>query len=83
MPSTANSHPQVSEWEKLQFVVVHNGIITNYRALKEFLSKQGVAFEVGTESKVLHLQSYALGTTFLCHYYVAHHTTHDTTWASY
>jgi glucosamine--fructose-6-phosphate aminotransferase (isomerizing) len=53
VPSTANSHPQVSEWENLEFVVVHNGIITNYRALKEFLSKQGVAFESETDTEVI------------------------------
>jgi glucosamine--fructose-6-phosphate aminotransferase (isomerizing) len=61
VPSTANSHPQVSEWENLEFVVVHNGIITNYRALKEFLSKQGVAFEV--RAYITWLISYAHETT--------------------
>ena len=36
MPSAVNSHPQVSD-PNHGFVVVHNGIITNYRALKKFL----------------------------------------------
>lgn len=35
-PSTINCHPQVSD-EKHEFVVVHNGIITNYKPLKDFL----------------------------------------------
>ena len=36
VPSAINSHPQVSDAEN-GFIVVHNGIITNYRALKDFL----------------------------------------------
>ena len=36
MPSAINSHPQVSDPDH-NFIVVHNGIITNYRALKKFL----------------------------------------------
>lgn len=35
-PSTVNCHPHVSD-EKHEFVVVHNGIITNYKPLKDFL----------------------------------------------
>ena len=35
-PSAINSHPQVSDTEH-GFIVVHNGIITNYKALKAFL----------------------------------------------
>lgn len=35
-PSAINSHPQVSDVQH-SFIVVHNGIITNYRALKDFL----------------------------------------------
>lgn len=35
-PSTLNCHPHVSD-EKHEFVVVHNGIITNYKPLKDFL----------------------------------------------
>lgn len=35
-PSAKNSHPHVSGPEN-EFVVVHNGIITNHKALKDFL----------------------------------------------
>ncbi len=35
-PSAENSHPHTSSDEN-EFVVVHNGIITNYAALKDFL----------------------------------------------
>lgn len=35
-PCARNSHPHVS-CDDHQFVVVHNGTITNYRALREFL----------------------------------------------
>ena len=36
VPSAKNSHPQVSDPDN-RFVVVHNGIITNFKALKDFL----------------------------------------------
>ena len=35
-PATINSHPHTSSPQH-EFVVVHNGIITNHKALKEFL----------------------------------------------
>ena len=35
-PSAINSHPQRSD-ENQEFVVVHNGIITNYKDIKLFL----------------------------------------------
>lgn len=35
-PSAVNSHPHVSDATS-EFVVVHNGIITNYQALKDIL----------------------------------------------
>jgi glucosamine--fructose-6-phosphate aminotransferase (isomerizing) len=35
-PSAVNSHPHVSD-DAGEFVVVHNGIITNYQALKDIL----------------------------------------------
>ena len=35
-PSPVNSHPQRSD-ENNEFVVVHNGIINNYKSLKAFL----------------------------------------------
>lgn len=35
-PSAVNSHPQRSD-EQNQFVCVHNGIITNYKDIKQYL----------------------------------------------
>jgi glucosamine--fructose-6-phosphate aminotransferase (isomerizing) len=35
-PSAVNSHPHVSS-PQCEFTVVHNGIITNYQVLKDFL----------------------------------------------
>lgn len=35
-PSDLNSHPQRSD-EQNEFVVVHNGILTNYKDIKKFL----------------------------------------------
>lgn len=40
VPSAVNSHPHVSD-PTCQFTVVHNGIITNYKLLKEFLVRAG------------------------------------------
>jgi hypothetical protein len=40
-PCARNSHPHVSSANH-EFVVVHNGTITNFRALKEFLVRAGV-----------------------------------------
>ena len=39
-PSAQNAHPHVSG-PSHEFVVVHNGIITNYKALKGFLVGAG------------------------------------------
>ncbi|CAM1298543.1 GFPT1 (predicted) [Pycnogonum litorale] len=40
VPSAVNSHPQRSDVTN-EFVVVHNGIITNYKDVKLFLQKKG------------------------------------------
>uniref|UniRef100_A0A1I7XS50 glutamine--fructose-6-phosphate transaminase (isomerizing) n=1 Tax=Heterorhabditis bacteriophora TaxID=37862 RepID=A0A1I7XS50_HETBA len=45
-PKDVNSHPQRSN-EKNDFMVVHNGITTNYREIKEYLMKKGHIFEEG------------------------------------
>ena len=37
-PSAVNSHPQRSD-DQNQFVCVHNGIITNYKDIKQYLVK--------------------------------------------
>lgn len=50
-PTEANAHPHVdmsgSVW------LVHNGIIENYRELKEMLTLQGIRFESDTDTEVL------------------------------
>ncbi len=51
-PSAANSHPQLSD-PTGQFVVVHNGIITNYKPLKESLQSKGYVFESETDTEVI------------------------------
>ena len=38
-PSAVNSHPQRSD-EQNQFVCVHNGIITNYKDIKQYLVRE-------------------------------------------
>jgi glucosamine--fructose-6-phosphate aminotransferase (isomerizing) len=43
-PSAVNSHPQRSD-ENNEFVVVHNGIINNYKDLKAFLVGLFINFE--------------------------------------
>lgn len=50
-PSEANAHPQVDCTGK--FIVVHNGIIENYLALKEQLAAQGHVFKSDTDTEVL------------------------------
>ena len=49
-PCARNSHPHVSSPDH-EFVVVHNGTITNFRALKEFLVGAGRRAERGTASR--------------------------------
>eukprot|EP00898_Chlorokybus_atmophyticus_P009103 jgi/Chlat1/9194/Chrsp97S08465 len=51
-PSVRNSHPQTSSLAN-EFVVVHNGIITNYKALKETLVRKGFVFESDTDTEVI------------------------------
>lgn len=51
-PSIINCHPHVSD-DKHEFVVVHNGIITNYKPLKDFLIKQKMTFESETDTEVI------------------------------
>lgn len=50
-PSDVNSHPQVSNSGK--FAVVHNGIIENYLALKEYLIHKGTSFVSETDTEVI------------------------------
>ncbi|XP_054726698.1 glutamine--fructose-6-phosphate aminotransferase [isomerizing] 2-like [Anastrepha obliqua] len=51
-PSEKNSHPQPSD-EENSFVVVHNGIITNYKDVKTLLEKRGYVFESETDTEVI------------------------------
>lgn len=51
-PNDVNSHPQRST-KSNDFVVVHNGIITNYREIKEYLQKKGYTFESETDTEVI------------------------------
>ncbi|KAL8171493.1 hypothetical protein V2J09_023297 [Rumex salicifolius] len=51
-PSPRNSHPQTSGPEN-DFVVVHNGVITNYQVLKETLTRHGFTFESETDTEVI------------------------------
>jgi len=51
-PLPHNAHPHVSDGERT-FVVVHNGIITNYAALREMLQRRGYEFESETDTEVI------------------------------
>ncbi|GIY67066.1 glutamine--fructose-6-phosphate aminotransferase 2 [Caerostris extrusa] len=51
-PSACNSHPQRSDPSN-DFVVVHNGIITNYKDVQKFLINQGFEFESQTDTEVI------------------------------
>ncbi|XP_005187464.1 glutamine--fructose-6-phosphate aminotransferase [isomerizing] 2 [Musca domestica] len=52
VPSELNSHPQRSDLDN-SFVVVHNGIITNYKDVKTLLEKRGYIFESDTDTEVI------------------------------
>ncbi|XP_046391779.1 glutamine--fructose-6-phosphate aminotransferase [isomerizing] 2 isoform X2 [Ischnura elegans] len=52
VPSAVNAHPQRSD-AKHGFVVVHNGIITNYKDIKVFLQGKGYCFESETDTEVI------------------------------
>ena len=51
-PAEKNAHPQVSE-PTCEFAVVHNGIITNFRPIKEVLIREGFHFESDTDTEVI------------------------------
>lgn len=51
-PKTINCHPQRSD-ESNEFTVVHNGIITNYRAIKTLLEAKGYKFESETDTEAI------------------------------
>ena len=51
-PSERNSHPHRSDPNN-EFLVVHNGIITNYKELRAVLEKKGYAFESDTDTECI------------------------------
>ncbi|KAG7518569.1 glutamine-fructose-6-phosphate aminotransferase [isomerizing] 2-like [Solea senegalensis] len=51
-PSAVNSHPHRSDKDN-EFVVIHNGIITNYKELKAYLINKGYEFESETDTEVI------------------------------
>ena len=51
-PSEVNSHPHRSD-TKNSFLVVHNGIITNYKELRTVLEKKGYLFESETDTECI------------------------------
>ncbi|XP_038061489.1 glutamine--fructose-6-phosphate aminotransferase [isomerizing] 1-like [Patiria miniata] len=52
VPNEINSHPQRSG-ENNEFLVIHNGIITNYKDIKTFLLSKGFTFESDTDTEVI------------------------------
>ena len=58
-PSDVNSHPHINESESV--AVIHNGIIENYRTLKNELIEKGYTFKSQTDTEVIvHLIDYYL-----------------------
>jgi glutamine---fructose-6-phosphate transaminase (isomerizing) len=51
VPSTVNAHPHCSDDKKIW--LIHNGIIENYKELKEILIKDGIKFNSQTDSEVI------------------------------
>jgi len=50
-PNDINAHPQISNSGNL--IIVHNGIIENYDAIKQTLSHRGYHFQSDTDTEVL------------------------------
>jgi glucosamine--fructose-6-phosphate aminotransferase (isomerizing) len=50
-PSDINSHPHLGSKNKI--AIVHNGIIENYKRLKERLEQKGIRFSSQTDSEVI------------------------------
>ena len=56
-PSVVNAHPHYSKDRRI--AVVHNGIIENYKELREWLRKKGFIFISETDTEVIvHLLAY-------------------------
>eukprot|EP00052_Salpingoeca_macrocollata_P004441 m.41318 g.41318 ORF g.41318 m.41318 type:complete len:696 (+) comp14217_c0_seq1:266-2353(+) len=52
VPNEVNCHPHRSGKEN-EFVVIHNGIITNWRELRTLLESKGYEFESDTDTEVI------------------------------
>ncbi|XP_037536446.1 glutamine--fructose-6-phosphate aminotransferase [isomerizing] 1 [Nematolebias whitei] len=52
VPSPVNSHPHRSD-KNNEFIVIHNGIITNYKDLRKFLESKGYDFESETDTETI------------------------------
>ena len=52
-PTEANAHPQSNDPRRNEFVVVHNGMITNYRELRTFLESKGFEFRSETDTEAI------------------------------
>lgn len=63
VPSELNSHPHRSDPQH-SFVVVHNGIITNYKEVKVFLQNKGFTFESDTDTEII--------AKLIYHFYLQH-----------
>ena len=50
-PTDANAHPHRDQSGKI--AIVHNGIIENYRVLRQYLESEGVTLESETDTEVL------------------------------
>jgi glucosamine--fructose-6-phosphate aminotransferase (isomerizing) len=50
-PSTLNAHPHVDSHGEM--AIVHNGIIENYRSLRQYLEDKGHTFRTETDTEVL------------------------------
>ena len=50
-PSTENAHPHSCMNQKIH--LIHNGVIENYKSLKEFLITKGIDFKSDTDTEVL------------------------------
>jgi len=65
-PNTRNAHPHIGSTG--DFVVVHNGIVENYLALREELTAEGTVFKSDTDTEtIVHLveKFYASGSTLV------------------
>lgn len=65
VPSEVNSHPHRSDPDN-GFVVVHNGIIINYKEVKVFLENKGFKFESDTDTEII--------AKLVAHFYQQHPT---------